>query len=141
MDYVPLVEDQIEDGRRLMSRLVAEGFEITAASWIWDSEDGQWYLFFASPVVDHEGAIKAYRRVHQLMRQMPQPFSLHPLDVKVIEEADPITKDVVAFRDRYPGRGAAWFRGNRLGELAIGGAYVYPPVTAASPSASPGGAG
>jgi hypothetical protein len=41
MDYVPLVEDQIEDGRRLIARLVAEGFKVTAASWIWDTEDGQ----------------------------------------------------------------------------------------------------
>jgi hypothetical protein len=142
MHYVPLVEDQIEDGRRLMARLVAEGFKVTAASWIWDSEDGQWYLFLASPVVDHEGEIKAYRRVHLLMGQMPQPFSLHPLDVKVIEKADPITKDVVAFRDRYAGRSPTWFRGTRLGELAIeAAAYVYPPVTAASPSAAPGGGG
>jgi hypothetical protein len=141
MDFVPLVEDQIEDGRRLIDQILAEGFEIIAASWIWDSEDGQRYLFLASPVVDHEGAIEAYRRVHEVMGQMPQPFSLHLLDVRVIEKADPITKDLVAFRARYPGRGAAWFRGNRLGELEIGGAYVYPLVTPASPSAAPGGGG
>jgi hypothetical protein len=142
MDYVPLVETQIEDGRQLMARLAAAGVEVIAASWIWDDEDGQWYLFLASPVVDRLGEIKAYRRVQPLIRQMPAPFSLQPFDVKLIEVADPITKDLVAYRDRYAGRTPPWFRGGRLGEQALAApAYVYPPILAPSPPVATGGGG
>jgi hypothetical protein len=142
MDYVPLVEPEIEDGRQLMARLATEGVEVIAASWIWDGEDGKWSLFLASPIVDRLGQIKAYSRVQPLIRQMPAPFSIHPFDVKLIGVTDPITKDPVAYRDRYPGRTPPWFRGARLGEQALAtAAYVYPPILALSPSVAADGGG
>ena len=63
MDQVTLVATQIEDGRRLIERLVQEGFAVTASCWARTADDGQWYLYIASPAVRERGtAREAYRR-------------------------------------------------------------------------------
>jgi hypothetical protein len=134
MDQATLVEGQLQDGEKLLARLAQEGFPVTAACWVHEGESGQWFLYIASPVVDVEGSMKAYRRALPLVLQMPQPFVIHPLEVKIIGTADALAKDVAAARDRCPGKSPGWFRGDRLGNVSIDGAYIYPPpvLTAAS---------
>ena len=87
MDQVTLVDEQKKDGLKLAERLAQQGFEVTAAFWLRTSEDGQWFLYFASPVVDSEGKREAYRRVLPVIRQMPQPFWVDPFEV-VVRNAD-----------------------------------------------------
>jgi hypothetical protein len=89
MDQATLVEDRLEDGQRLLARLADEGFPVTVAAWIHESESGQWFFYLASPFVDAQGTTKGYRRVLPLVQQMPPPFGVQPLEVKLIGTADP----------------------------------------------------
>ena len=41
MDKIPLVESQIEEGKRLAEHLVKEGFPVAAAFWLKTDGDGQ----------------------------------------------------------------------------------------------------
>ena len=107
---------------------------MTTAFWIKASEDGKWYFYIVSPIVDAEGLTKAYRRLHQLVRAMPQPFWIDPLEIKLIGTSNPIARDVMAIHSSAPGPRVCPIRwaGKKLGNVSIEGAYLY-PVPAATP--------
>jgi HEPN domain-containing protein len=132
MDTDTLVENLIDDGQKLVEELPQRGFEMTAAFWLKASEDGKWRFYIVSPLVDAEGSIKAYMRLHPLVRAMPQPFWIDPLKIKLIGPSNPIARDVTAIlgRVRGPRVGPIRWRGTWLGDSSIEGAYLYPvPVT------------
>ena len=132
MDTDTLVENLIDDGLKLVEELPRRGFEVTAAFWLKASEDGKWYFYIVSPVVDTEGLARAYRRLHELVRAMSQPFWIDPLEIRLIGPANPIAQDVLAALSRAAGPRPCPIRwgGNRLGNVSIEGAYLYPlPAT------------
>jgi hypothetical protein len=131
MDQLTLVANQITDGQRLAEKLAQNGFEVTAAGWIRTTEDGQWFLYLVSPVVDEKGPLGAYRRVNALLRQMPQPFSVHSLDVKLIGPTEPIAEGIQDMHRRYPAKSPIHLGETQLNGVSIDGAYIYPPLTAA----------
>jgi hypothetical protein len=124
MDQVTLVENQIDDGQKLVNQLMHAGCAVTAAAWVKGTEDGQWFLYIAAPVVESEGLAKAYRRVHAVIRQMPQPFWVDPFEVKLIGSSNPIAEALEKMQQRYPG--GIRYRGTQLGGLSIEEAYIYP---------------
>jgi hypothetical protein len=128
MDTDTLVEDLVDDGQKLVEELPQRGFEVMAAFWLKASEDDKWYFYIVSPVVDTEGLAQAYRRLHPLVRAMPQPFWIDPLEIKLIGPSNPIAQDVLAIHSRAPGLRASPIRwgGKKLGNVSIEGAYLYP---------------
>lgn len=101
---------------------------MTAAGWLKEAEDGMWFLYLATPLVDEDGATKdAYRRVNAVIRRMPRPFWIHPLEVKMVAPASPVGKAVQELHGRFPGPSPIRVGSANLGGVAIEGAYVYPP--------------
>jgi hypothetical protein len=129
---------QIRDGQRLLERLSREGVAATAAAWVNESESGWWFLYLATPLVRKDGATTpAYGRLLEVIGEMEKEgFELDPFEIKVIGPHDPIARDIVAHRGRLGALGSRWFRGARLGELAVEVAYLYPPT--ASPEEAAG---
>jgi hypothetical protein len=131
MDQATLVDGQIEEGRKLIDRLIGEGFPVTAAAWVKESESGRWYLYLATPLVPPQGGTReAYRRLNAVRRQMPPPFWIGPFQVKVVGSGSPLAEAVQELHRRYPGNRLIPFEGPQLGGLSIEGAYVYPPAAA-----------
>jgi hypothetical protein len=129
MDTDTLVENLLDDGRNLVEELPRHGFEVSAAVWLKASENGKWYFYIVSPLVDTEGLIGAYRRLHPLVRARPQPFWIDPLEIRLIGPNNPIARDVLAGLRRIPGPRVSPIRwsGTWLGNVSIEGAYLYPP--------------
>jgi hypothetical protein len=127
MDTDTLVERRIDDGRKLVERLPLEGFDVRAAFWLKASEDGKWRFYIVSPAVEAEGLAGAYRRLHPLVRAMPQPFWIDPLEIKLIGLRSPIAQDILAIHARTPGPNVCPIRwgGRRLGDVSVEGAYLY----------------
>jgi hypothetical protein len=63
MDTDTLVENLINDGRKLVEELPQRGFDVAAAFWLKPCEDGKWYFYIVSEAVDAEGLAKAYRQL------------------------------------------------------------------------------
>jgi hypothetical protein len=129
MDSSTLVENQIDDGKRLIDELARHGFDVTTAFWLHATDDERWSFYIVSPVVDSESLTQAYRQIHPVVWAMPQLCWIDPLAVKLIGPSDPIAKDVLAILGRTPAH-QVWpsrWRGKRLGNLSIDGAYLYPP--------------
>jgi hypothetical protein len=84
-------------------------------------------IFLATPLVGEDGATRpAYHRVNTVIRAMQNEGIWIEVDKKVIRPDDPIAKDIVAYRDGRRARTPTWFRGARLGDLAVEAAYIYP---------------
>jgi hypothetical protein len=128
MDTDTLVEKLIDDGRKLIEELPQRGFEVAAAFWVKSSEDAPWRFYIVSPIVDTEGLTKAYRRLHPLVRAMPQPFWIDPLEIKLIAPSDALARDVLAVQRRSGGPQVSPIRwgGQKLGNVSIEGTYIYP---------------
>jgi len=134
MDTTSLVNDLIEDGRRIVEQLALDGFEVAAAFWLKAAEDGQWYFYIVSPVPTGERLNVTYGRLHTIIRSIPEPQSIDPLEVRLIEPSDTLAKDVLAIHARAPGpkgRPIRW-SGPQLGNVSIESAYLYPLPAAAS---------
>jgi hypothetical protein len=129
MDQATLVENLIDDGRKLIEQLLQKGEEITAAAWIKTSEDGMWFLYLALPGVEDEDPRVAYRRIGAVMRQMPQPFLIDWMEVKVIDATDPMAVAALDYQRRHGAKSVLPYRGDSLGGVSIEGAYIYPPMT------------
>ncbi len=129
MDTELLVDDRIDDGRKLIAELVRDGFDVTAAFWIKTSEEGLWRLYIVSKAVDTAKIGQAYLPVYACLSRIPDPC-ISISDIKLVNSTNPIARDAIAVRDRYPGRIPSRFQGKRLGDLAIDEAYIYPAASA-----------
>lgn len=135
-----VVNELIECGERLIAALAATGFDVRVAFWAKPTEDGEWFLFLASPMVDDQGPTAAYRLVHGVMRSMDDPW-IEPLEVKVVGVRDSLAKDALklmrrrspadpgAVGTRKPFPGMTWFGGSTLAGIEFDGGCVYPPST------------
>ncbi len=133
MDTAPLVEEEIEDGRKLIKQLVCDGFDVTVAFWVrFQSEEDGLGFYIGSKTVDKEGLQAAYRAVHKALHRIPAPCSSWMsvsavAELKLVGVEDSLAKDVLAFRDLFPGRNR--FRRPGIGRYGIEELYIYPPVT------------
>ena len=135
MDQNSLVTEHIHEGQNLVDQCIAEGVDVTAAFWIKLSEDGQWYLYIATRVVEDKGLAAAFKAVYGALQRMSTSIGLDSLeDLKVIGATNPITANVLDIQTRYGAPLATRYRGNQLGKISIQEAYLYPPRPVAQPS-------
>ncbi|MBY0526347.1 MAG: hypothetical protein K2R98_23335 [Gemmataceae bacterium] len=130
MDQGTLVENQIDDGARVVNKLRETGFDVIAAWWMKTSEEGQWFLYIASHEVDRKGIAAAYRAIHTVMGSLGRLW-VDRFEVKLVNPQNPITKDVLDILARYPAASATRYGGKRLGNVSIDDSYLYPTVVAA----------
>ncbi len=123
MDTELLVDDQIDDGRRLIDELVRAGFDVTVAFWGRTYE--LWFLYVASASLDGQDLGNAYRQVYACLRQIPNAW-IDLSRVKVIPAGSPMAREAMAIRDKGAARIPTKYRGPRLGEFLIEEAYIYP---------------
>ena len=127
MDTDALVMNRVDEGGKIVDHLREGGFEVAAAFWLKASWDGKWRFYIASPIVDKEGSTQAYRQLHPFVQTMPRQW-IGPLQIRLIETANPIAKDVLAILRSPNGARTGPFPwgGSWLGTLSIDGAFLYP---------------
>jgi hypothetical protein len=123
MDKEVLVDANIEDGRTLISRLVAGGFTPTAAFWGRTAETGRSHLYIAPPSLPSGKAGPAFGVVYVAMTK-PPALELDPTDLQVLHHDDPLTRAVLEIQRRHPGRIAAWLRPRWSPGLAVDEVYI-----------------
>jgi hypothetical protein len=127
MDTETLVENQIEDGQRLIDQLSRDEFEVLVAFWLKTSEDGTWQLYIASPSVDTCKRVEVYRKVYASLNRLEQSC-VRPSDLSLISGTTQIAQAAIQIRDRHPGQTPIRYHGKRLGNITIEEAYIYPPA-------------
>jgi len=140
-----VVSEQTESGERLISALAADGFDIRVAFWAKPTDEGKWFLYLASPMVDDKGPAAAYRLVHGILRKTPDLW-IDPLEIRVLGLNDSLTEAALAVikpkvadspyavrnTKLYPG--PTRFGAATLGGVSMDGAYIYPPSQLSAPA-------
>ena len=109
-----------------MERFAADGNPVQAAFWVKTAEEGIWFLYVVTDLIDREGPAAAYRAVHYALNQFGTSW-ISSSEIKVIGPNNPIAEDVLAVMTRHPGRLATRFGGKMLGSMAVDQTYLYPP--------------
>ena len=126
MDQTTLVKEQIDFGEKLIERLPKDGFDVTAAFWLENAENGQWYFYIISTVKDEDYG-GSYGRLRPLMRQMPRPYWIDPHEIRLLGTSDRMAKDVLEIYENSARTGLhpQLWRGSVLGGMAVDATYFY----------------
>lgn len=125
MDEVALVNHQIDDGQKLLTQLETEGFPVTAACWVKRFDKDRWSLTIATPLVNEQGSLAAYRRLLNVQRDLDADW-IADSDIKLIGEEERLARDVIEFQKRFPGRVSQEVKYPLVGDVRAEGLYVYP---------------
>ena len=125
MDTITLVDNLIDDGRRLIDRLGQENIPLIMACWVKPVEEDRWSFYLGTSLLDQKGAARAYREVYRVLRTLRNPW-VTDSDIRLVGEGDPITKEILDIKKRFPVRLPTRSRRPQLGNLAVEETYVYP---------------
>ncbi|SKB15406.1 conserved hypothetical protein [Planktothrix sp. PCC 11201] len=70
MATATLVNQEIEEGQRLIDALNTAGVSIHSALWLYATEPETWHLMFALPLYDDEGPLKTYEQILSVFREV-----------------------------------------------------------------------
>ena len=125
MDTITLVDELIDDGRKLIDRLIQENIPVIMACWVKPVEDDRWSLYIATPLLDEKGAARAYREVYRVLRSLGNLW-VTDSDIKLVGQDDPITRDVIDIKKRFSVNLPTRSRRPQLGNVAVEETYIYP---------------
>jgi hypothetical protein len=125
MDTVALVEQQIDEGQRLIDRLVEEGIVIRAACWVKPYEKDRWLLYIVTPLRDEKGP-EAYGEVLRVFRSLGAVW-MDSADIRLVGESHPLAHELSGRLKRYTGQVPPQFPGIQLDVVGTAeDAYIYP---------------
>jgi len=120
-----LVEQDIEDGRRLIEALGRINFRIQAALWLYDSESREWRLTIATPLVDEQGPRYAYTEIQAVLQSTMPPLPLSLQNISAVSTENKLVKALKkAIRLPYGLQGIRLTR-NVINSIYIEDAYIY----------------
>jgi hypothetical protein len=125
MDSVPLVENKIDAGRRLLDRLGEKGIVVRAACWVKPVDRDRWSLYIATPSVKERDTLPAYRQINPVLRSLGDDW-ITSSDVVVVGEEHPLVQDARDVLRHFPHRTPIGSPRFLLGGIPVEGLYVYP---------------
>src|SRR5438445_11190877 len=87
-------QNALVGGRKLVSWLKHDGFDVIAAFWLKAADEAFWYLYIASNIVDQVGPIAAYKRLQTSLHAL-SAGSIPLEDIKLIGKRDSLARDMV----------------------------------------------
>jgi len=127
MDTGSLVESRIADGQFLLEKLVASGFDVSAAAWVKTASDEKWALYVVSKAVDELGLREAYGKANAVIRQLSDP-RVSALNVSLVFTETPVGRHLREIVKRYDGNLPVHKELLRLGDVAALEVYIYQEV-------------
>ena len=122
-----LVIEQIDAGGEFV-RDFNDYVPVSVACWVNPAESDNLFLYIASDEIDDGNIDVAYSEVLRRLRGKRSQW-LDPFQIKLVNSSDPIARDAIRIRDRYPAKIPTRYRGSSIGDLSVEDAYIYPPVT------------
>lgn len=123
-----LVRTMVGEGARLLLHLALHNFPISAASWIYTEEFDDWELRLATSVVDFEGQLEAYVKMHELMTKQTPQFAIERDAVTLKRSKDPLLTELARAAAQLRRNGVAELRDSRVDGFFVDAALVYSPV-------------
>lgn len=123
-----LVIEQIDAGDDFV-RDFNDYVSVSVACWVNPAESDNLFLYIASDDIDDSNIDVAYGEVLRRLSGKRSQW-LDPFQIKLVNSSDPIARDAIQIRDRYPAKIRMRYQGSSIGGMSIDGAYIYPPLSA-----------
>lgn len=120
-----LVSEKIDRGGRLIKKLDASSFPVTAAFWYYFPEAEHWRLVIASPMVDAKGRQAAYGEIHRIQRRAARLPLLSVGEITAVSPRDPLVKLLSSAIRTGSGLSGIAFSRNVVNGVYIEDAYIY----------------
>lgn len=101
---------------------------VAVACWINPAESDNLFLYIASDEIDDSNFDVAYGEVLRRLSGKRSQW-LDPFQIKLVNSSDPIARDAIEIRDRYPAKLPTRYHGSSIGGMSIDDAYVYPSLS------------
>ena len=119
MDTYTLVENYIDDGESLLTRLHEEGFALRAAFWAKHTEDDRWSLYLATPALEQMGILPAYGSVLRAFRSLGAVSFEGSNVIKLVSENDRLAHGALNLLKRFPEVGRKTLKQPMLDDLPV----------------------
>lgn len=142
MDQTTLLREQFAGGRKVVTALLARGFDLVAAGWAKTPDRERWKLYLVSPAVEATDPRPAYRVVNAALDEMEGDWAdaFDRVDwtaVMLIPPSDPLARGLLESA-RLTRKVARWQDEGMLGDTFVEGAYIYPSALFAKPTPATG---
>lgn len=128
MDHDVLVEEQIEDGRRLLEAFEAASYRVAVAAWAKLRDSRLWELYIGLDIVDRAEKQEAFGQLVSSFRTLGVT-TIHLALVRIGPIGSSPFSDLREIRDRYPSMVARKLKTRRqIGREETRGLYLYPPT-------------
>jgi hypothetical protein len=121
----PLVERNIEDGRRIVEGLDSSRFEVQSAFWFYTPASHKWTLFIVTPLVDNLGPREAYARVQTLLLTVSPRPQISLKDISLLSPQNELVRLLRLAIKTGPGISGIRFTRNTINGVFIQDAYIY----------------
>lgn len=119
-----LVKEWIDAGKQLTEALDQANFEVVASFWFYDAATDEWRLIIASPLVDREGPLEAYRGIQKVLGGAGfGDLSLN--DISVVSSTHNLVKLLGVAVQTGKAISGIRFTRNRINDQFIEDAYIY----------------
>ncbi len=88
MATATLVNQEIEEGQRLIDALKVNGVSVHSALWLYATEPETWHLMFALPLYDDEGPLKTYEQILSVFREVKPDLKIDWTGIVAISPND-----------------------------------------------------
>jgi len=124
MGKAALVERDIEEGARLVDRLVSSGEKVPVALWLYDSSRGDWRLVLAVPQMAR-GSREAYNFLGNVIKEMRPPVHITLQDLTLVSPAADLVTSLLKEKRSARELSGRILPSIRIGEAYLDGAYLY----------------
>jgi hypothetical protein len=102
MDTGTLDNNRIAQGHYLLEKLVASGFDVSAAAWVKKPADEEWHLYVVSRTVDQQGPSAAHGVSSAVRRQIPDAWA-STIDLRLIYPGIPAGQHLCELQKHHEG--------------------------------------
>jgi hypothetical protein len=121
-----LVEQDIEDGRKLIKALEQADLPVDAALWLYLPEPEEWRFMIASPLVDQKGSREVYAFVQSVLKKMSPSFRISLSNVAVVSPSYGLVQSVRQMLRANPNKiSDLRFTKNVIDHQFVEDAYIY----------------
>ena len=121
-----LVEPDIDAGEALVRALDAAGVQVDAAFWLLASEDADWTLYVASPLVEQRGPYEVYSKIRSVIRKATPPPEIRIDHISAVGSNDRMVRLIqAAIRTGKGALSQIRFRQNVVNGTYIEDAIIY----------------
>jgi hypothetical protein len=128
VDRAALVSYRIDDGRKLLNRLLDDGLEVSAAFWMYTTDNESWGLYIASPSMESIGIKASYMILARAMKELPG-LRIDSFEVTLLEPTRPLAAAIIDYITTLPAESDAWIERTTCNGVYVEIAYIYPGPT------------